>query len=338
MRINFKSVNLGKLAFDLSQEYGEDRFDEPEVKFKNTYGVHGEYVLVGQSPRTNENCGTFFGRRGCLHVESHGGNRLDGTNHEGKIYVERIYNSCDKPSCSICFKYGWATRLAGKMTDRLNEASKALGLPVEHIMSSVPVKDYDLKLPALRSRSVKVLKRRGIVGGGQILHAFRYNKRKHWYFSPHWHVLGFVGGGYRCRGCTKDCAVHNCDGFEARTRECFKKDGYIVKVLPKRKTIFGTCWYQLNHASIKKDVKNFHVVSWFGDCSYRKLKVTVKRKKKACPLCQRDLIPLRYAGGKRRILADWLSVFDHDVERSSWEDYREDGQIVWFEKVGRDYG
>jgi len=80
------------------------------------------------------------------------------------------------------------------------------------------------------------------------------------------------------------------------------------------------------------------VLTWFGACSYRNLKVTVKRKKKACPLCQRDLVPLRYSGGKRRILADWRSVFDHDVERSSWEDYREDGQIVWFEKVERDYG
>ena len=134
----------------------------------------------------------------------------------------------------------------------------------------------------------------------------------------------------------KECT--GCDGFEARTRECFKKDGYIVKVLRKRKTIFGTVWYQLNHASIKQGVKNFHVISWFGGCSSRKLKVTVKRKKKACPSCQRDLVPLHYSGSKKRILADWRSVFDHEVERSSWEDYREGGQIVWFEKVERDYG
>ena len=336
MKINFKSVDLGKLAFDLAKEFGEDRFDEPEVK--NTFGSYGEYVLVGQSPATNENCGKFFGRRGCLHVESHGGNRLDGTNRGGKVYVEKIYRSCDKPSCSVCMKYGWATRQAGKMEERLKEASKSLGLPVEHIIASVPVRDYGLKLPALRSRCVKALKRRGIVGGGLIFHAFRYNERKYWYWSPHFHFLGFVGGGYRCRGCTKVCAVHKCDGFEARTRECFKKDGYIVKVLGKRKTVFGTAWYQLNHSSIKKNASRFHVVIWFGNCSYRKLKVTVKRKKKACPLCQRDLVPLRYAGSKKRILDDWLSVFNHDVERSSWEDFREDGQIVWFEKVEGGYG
>jgi len=332
--LKFESVNYQKLGFELSEEFGEDRFDEPEVK--NTYGVHGEFVLVGQSERTNENCGTFFGRRGCLNIEGHGVRQLDGTSRAGKVYVERIYNSCDKPSCKVCMKYGWATRQAGKMEVRLNEASKALGLPVEHIVSSVPVRDYDLSLEKLRARSVKVLKRRGIVGGGQILHAFRYNKRQCWYFSPHWHVLGFVGGGYRCRGCVKDCV--GCDGFEVRTRECFKTDGYIVKVLPSRKTVFGTCWYQLNHASIKRNTARFHVVTYFGACSYRLLHVTVKRKKKMCPLCQRDLVPLRYAGSKKRILADWSSVFNHDVERSSWEDYREDGEIVWFAKVGCDYG
>ena len=51
----------------------------------------------------------------------------------------------------------------------------------------------------------------------------------------------------------------------------------------------GTAWYQLNHASVKRGVSRFHVATWFGVCSYRKLKLTVELKKAVCPICQHDL-------------------------------------------------
>ena len=34
----------------------------------------------------------------------------------------------------------------------------------------------------------------------------------------------------------------------------FLEDGYYVKVLGERKTIFGTAWYQLNHASLRLEL------------------------------------------------------------------------------------
>ena len=76
-------------------------------------------------------------------------------------------------------------------------------------------------------------------------------------------------------------------------------DGWIVKVLGKRKTVGGTTWYQLNHSSIKRGLKKSHAATWFGVCSYRKLKlingkdVGIKHK---CAICGGDLVRVRYLG------------------------------------------
>ena len=154
----------------------------------------------------------------------------------------------------------------------------------------------------LRLKAVKILNSRGIIGGVLIFHGFRYRafdvyknsiqNMSECYWSPHFHCIGFILGGYaQCRKCPKfeaksviTCA--GCNGFEARTRRLFEKDGYIVKVKGERKTIMGTAWYQLNHASVKRNVARFHVATWFGTCSYRKLKVTIEKRKELCPICQ----------------------------------------------------
>lgn len=105
-------------------------------------------------------------------------------------------------------------------------------------------------------------------------------------------------------------------------------------MLAKRKTVFGTAWYQLHHSSVKKDVKHFHVATWFGVCSYRKLKVTVEYRKEVCPICQHDLFDLGYFGGERFVLDGSSS----DYERDSYENYEEDGRAVWVERIKRKYG
>ena len=106
-----------------------------------------------------------------------------------------------------------------------------------------------------------------------MFHPFRYTNRGEAHrkgvafsfrFAPHWHALGFLGGGYsRCRHCTKyvrsyvsgagklleshggviTCA--GCDGFESLTRMCYEKDHYIVKVQAARKTVGGIAFYEL---------------------------------------------------------------------------------------------
>ena len=142
-----------------------------------------------------------------------------------------------------------------------------------------------------------------------------------------------VDGGYGCRGCMRDCA--GCDGFEATTRKHFKKDGYIVKVLPRRKSVGGTAWYQLNHASVKRNTTRFHVATWFGVCSYRKLKVTVEPKKRICPICSEELVKLHHLG-IRRIIKDrdspeFVGSFVDDL-------VDDDGALNWCEASSGSYG
>ena len=87
------------------------------------------------------------------------------------------------------------------------------------------------------------------IGGCLIFHGFRYNNVRLWYWSPHFHVLGVIKGGCKCRSCNHELGdCRSCSGFNGREMRGFEKDGYIVKVMGARKTIFGTAWYQLNHA------------------------------------------------------------------------------------------
>ena len=138
------------------------------------------------------------------------------------------------------------------------------------------------------------------IGGCLIFHAFRFNNVRLWYWSPHFHVLGVIKGGCGCRSCNHelgDCRSYS--GFNGREVRGFEKDGYIVKVMGERKTIFGTAWYQLNHSTIRTNVKRPHACTWFGVCSYRKLKVKVEKRNSLCPICGEELVKLHYFGDRR---------------------------------------
>ena len=304
-----------------------DSIAEPSSK---DYGRHGDFSLVGHGKITNEHCGKHKSYFGCLNVKGHNRIGSDGLNHKGQVFVRKVLHSCDKPSCPICYKYGWATREAGKLEMRLLAASQQFG-EIEHIMCSVPRRDYGLSYEELRVKVVKILESRGVHGGVLIFHAFRCTQRKHWYFSPHWHVLGFIRGGYKCRGCTKGC--WNCDGFEGLVRRLRENDGYIVKVGEKRKTIGGTAWYQLNHASVKVGVVRFHVATWFGVCSYHKLKVFPEKRRRVCPICGEELVKLRF-NGNMFVMNEHLSsnehfFFDDAVDESGHKNWVVDTKRVW---------
>ena len=276
---------------------------------QNGFWSCGEFELVGHGKQTNEKCGTFNKFMGCLNVEAHNSSRWFNPDlKKDSVFVKSVYHSCDKPTCPKCFKFGWAVRQASRMEKRLQKASVRYGL-VEHIVASVPVELYGLSFEVLRARAVKILANRGIVGGSMIFHGFRYANRREakqkgvpfgWRWSPHFHVLGFVGGeGYgRCRTCKgADCFA--CGGFEGVTMREHKKDNWIVKVLEKRKTVGGTCWYQLNHCSVRRGSKKSHAATWFGVCSYRKLKLINGKDvgvKHTCSLCGSELVRVRYLG------------------------------------------
>jgi hypothetical protein len=323
---------------NIQEKYTKEK-SLPDIR--NEFWSYGEYELVGHGKVTNVSCGKFLGFQGCAQIELHNKVTLDGVNYSGKVFARKVHCTCHKPSCPVCYKYGWAVREAKMIEARLAECSKHFG-QVEHIIVSVPQRDYGLSLENLRQKAVQVvMKNRGVVGGVMIFHAFRYRNRgvllngvfnpHGWYWSPHFHVLGYIIGGYgKCRSCkfTKDgtfADCRGCKGFEGKTRRCYEKDGYIVKVKGKRKSVVGTAWYQLNHASIKRNVKNFRVATWFGTCSYRKLKITTELRKDVCPICGYDLERLRYSGKKS---------FEYDrtsphYKQDTFEDAIEDGELVW---------
>jgi len=340
------SVNLcnGGVSELVEDGFGED---EP-VEVRETGVNHGGFQLVGNGSVTNDRCGLFSSFWGCVRAELHGLKGLEnygvgGKDYSGKVYAHPVFLSCDKPSCPVCYERGWGNREARKIEVRLAEASKKFGL-VEHIIATVPPRFYGLDYAALRLKVVKSLRDRGVIGGVMIFHGFRYNnfeeaRRKGvsmgWFWATHFHVLGFILGGYSCRSCKKKC-FKGCGGFRDRSFRCFERDGCVVKVAVnkfgvagKRDSVGGTAAYQLEHATLKVGAVRFHVATWFGVCSYRKLKVSAELKKQVCPICEHELVKLRYFGDIRFCL-DRASP---EYQRDLFVDVEENGRVVWFEDV-----
>jgi len=316
---------------DVFEDYQPETFeilsDAPALE--HPYANYKNFQLVGNGEETNGYCAQYIGIMGCVDGEAHRLVTLDGVNYAGKIDRRLVHHYCNKPSCPTCYKKGWAVRQAFKICARLKKASKRFGL-IEHLMISLPKKDYGLILCSLKDMRKKVnelLKHVGVVGGVVILHAFRYNHQDLWYFSAHFHVVGFILGGYsRCRNCpTKWNCKPSCDGADARFWALYQDTGYYVKVFGKRKTVVGTLYYQLNHASILKDVERFHVYTYFGIVSYRKLKITVESRKRSCRICGKDLVWLKYHGDKA-VVTDRASPY---YEPMSFEDFEEGGVPVY---------
>jgi hypothetical protein len=82
----------------------------------------------------------------------------------------------------------------------------------------------------------------------------------------------------------------------------------------------------MSQALVVNAVRSRHVVvTWFGNCSYRRLKVTYEVRKMVCPLCQHDLEDGVYSGGK----AFTKDKNAPDYVRDSWMPLEEDGVVVW---------
>jgi hypothetical protein len=182
-----------------------------------------------------------------------------------------------------------------KAETRLNAAVARFGGELEHVVVGISPADYGLPFDVVKEKVRKGLADRGFVFGAQLPHAFR--GRKTLREGLHMHVMGSFaeGAGYdRCRLC-RQLFCSTCDGFEGLTRRLKKTDGLMVKVLEKRKTIGGTLGYELNHASVLKGVSRFHVLTYFGKCSYNNMG-HVEDKKLCCPICGLPLERHNYIG------------------------------------------
>lgn len=273
---------------------------------------------------------------------------MDGVDYTNKIYHKRSWHHCNKPECPVCYAKGWAVREARRAEIRLNYAAAELGMQIEHIVVSPP-QDLDISFGELRQLTLKAMLVRGVVGGLWVYHHFRYRNRMvslrsglpiGWFRSPHFHVVGFIKGGYgNCRNCSfqKDgsfvkCREGGCNGFEAVTRRAYLKDGFIAKVKEERKTVGGTVWYQLSHASLRRDVKKHVVVNWFGLCGRNKLKIpkgSLPQMENLCKICGEPL----YHGFYHGEIAQYLKLLDSmGIRRSAGvvtNYFGDDGNPLW---------
>lgn len=239
---------------------------------KNWYG----FQLPGHGARRHD-CGDFF-TVGCL---EHG-------------YIEKHVKSCMRADCPVC-RQKWAGRLAGKAEHRMSQVYNQG--PAKHITISVPQKDYGLvetDYPALRRKVYAIAKRTGVTGACQVFHPARRrcprcgsvpdmghttcfscgNLWFEWYFSPHFHLVGF--------------------GWIEGTGAEYLDSGYVVVNIGRRKSVAGTVLYILSHCGVHLD---YHVLTWFGILSYNKLKAVPEvREGSKCPTCGYRLQPVIWLG------------------------------------------
>jgi hypothetical protein len=198
----------------------------------------------------------------------------------------------------------------------------------------------------MKAKVLRGLRKRGVRGGVVLFHAFRYANFKEsvrkkvpfgWYLSCHFHVLGFIDDVFdKCRDCRfrnsrgSRYVCKDCSGFYGNSKRLYGKDKMIVEVLPDRKSNFKTAFYQLSHASMRVNTKRSQVVTWFGTCSYRKLKVLVKENKPVCPICGEELVRLLYSG--RFVIV--VNRNSHEFKSELFMDAVEDGVEVFSEVQG----
>ena len=283
----------------------DDQNDQSEPKedvFHRTDAVLGfKYWLGFALPGgglARSSCGEFY-MIGCL---EHG-------------YIEKRMKTCMRADCPVC-RQKWAGRLAGKAENRISQVT-GLG-PPKHISISLPKADFGLVLddfPGLRRKVYKILKRVGVRGGCLVFHPARRRCPKcgsvpemghtvcmscgnlwfEWYFSPHFHVIGF--------------------GWIQGTSEEYLRSGYVVRNIGVRKSVGGTVLYILSHAGVHL---KYHVMTWFGACSYNRLRVVQEeREGNTCPTCGAKLLPCAWFGVGEDPLAD-VGEGEYWVDPEGW--------------------
>jgi hypothetical protein len=250
---------------------------------------HGEYVQAGRAGVSSEWCGRFKGRLVCRDKEYHKGVVYRDVDFTGMNAVMNSHFWCHRAVCVKCFIGGFAVREARVIESRIAEAvERGFGV-AEHIVLSPPKSLRELSFGELFKLGVVVLRDRGVTAGGLIPHGRRIDRKlRKLVWSPHIHGIGFIAGGFgRCRECVHsrgDCK--SCDGFKGRQVRGYAKDGWIVKVEPPRKTVFGSVYYVLNHVSVKVGLGRFHTVRWFGLLGNSVFKGIKGSRDATCPVCR----------------------------------------------------
>lgn len=256
------------------------------------------FVPSGRGEVTSDACASVHGQNVCKDVEAHKGvvkRDYNGvvTDFTNKIVVRLIHWWCNNASCPKCWLRGWSVRSARRGEKRVDKAvERGFGEPL-HVVVSVPLASYGKLEKDLREDAREALRVRGFFGGLLLYHHFRIDRERDVLkVGKHYHALCF-NRSY-CRG-----ANGVDEAYEKLTREEFKMDGWIVKVEDKRATVFGTLYYELNHASLKLGLKRFKAFTYFGEMGYNNFKggvLDVKAEVK-CPVCAKKMVKCRNDSG-----------------------------------------
>lgn len=275
---------------DLEYKYGEYGVQFPIGSNVINPVYPADFRLTGSNPnQTGHMCGLFSKNRICDNWKEHkdkdipkdflGKRTVDGKIPFGQSVVFVNAYRCTDPLCPECCLH-WAKLQANRAMRRFDAFSEVFGACYElrHLSISIPKFDYDKEFGFLKNQVIALAQGVGVIGGQAIYHPKRFNRElRVWYFSPHFHILGFVEHGW-------------VDGQFVKTMH--GKTEYVVKNLGKRKSVYNTLMYQLSHAGIPSKVRSQAVV-WFGDCRSSKIKAIKPNfdvvKKRVCPICQKPL-------------------------------------------------
>lgn len=203
---------------------------------------------------------------------------------ENRLRSRRIYHEDlrDRLEEEV-LKYSWSSHKA-----------------VKHFVISPPdptlVDHSQSSIKKLRLQAQKIARERGVEGGSFICHPYRlrcsnpvchatipdFHKKfcpkcgatgVEWFWSVHFHGIGF--------------------GWIQGTAQGFEKDGWIVKNLGKRSSVFATFQYVLSHAGVSPGGRGIYTISWFGKLSYRSmhdnLPPELESLRELCPYCEAPL-------------------------------------------------
>jgi hypothetical protein len=227
----------------------------------------GGWGLPGHGQQ-KDTCGTFF-MKGCLNLSEH---------PDGLAVFKPMVRRCFDPKCPEDWHF-WALRGADRIAVQIEDFAKKnpwVGKPIHHVVS-VPKKDWHLSKSELCKKAYHVAKRTGFLGGSVIYHPFRESDDSRWYFSPHFHLIGF--------GWIKD------------TDKEFKRSGWISHNERVRKSVFGTAFYQLTHCGVWYGSGKKCSITWFGCMAYSKFKREKSiRDQVFCPYCGEPMETLIYIG------------------------------------------
>jgi RNA polymerase subunit RPABC4/transcription elongation factor Spt4 len=172
---------------------------------------------------------------------------------------------------------------------------------VVHWVVSPPT-DSDFRKPVfskLRKKAYRLAQFAGFKGGEVVFHPYRLHCRAcdvaipeyagicpscgktffKWIPSPHFHLLGF--------------------GWADRTEEIYSREGWIIKNLGVRKSVFWSVQYLLSHAGVFKDQDpgfhqtKFNVSTWIGELSFNKVQAPkLVEERELCPHCGSVLLQM----------------------------------------------